>query len=94
MSGLKMKEVAERINAHLKRFESDPEINKRGIHGLSPYYGACAFYYRGARLGVRYVSYQGGTSLTKADAVKYLEMLDGGYVGRHYEALRKAGLSR
>lgn len=91
MAGLKLKEVAERINAHLRRFEGDPKINKRRAHGLTPYYNAASFYSGGAHVGVCYVSFQGTSHLTKADALKYLEMLDGGFVGRHYEALRQAG---
>lgn len=92
MSGPKLKEIAERINAHLKRFEADPEINKRLRHGLTPYYCAQAHYSGGARIGVRYISFQVTSKLTKPEATKYLEMLDGGYVGRHYEALRQAGV--
>jgi hypothetical protein len=87
---MKLTEIAEKINAHLKRFEADPEINidKEPPRGLRRFFHAHA-YRAGSRVGVVYISYQGASNLTRDEALKYLAMLDGGYVGRHYEAFRQ-----
>jgi hypothetical protein len=86
MTNLKMKEIADRINSHLKRFEADPEINKTDPrYQTRPYYYAGAAYVGGARISVGYVSYQGRHSLTKAEALAYLEWLDDGNVGKHFK---------
>lgn len=80
------KELAEKINAHLKRFEADKTINATSrTYGTRPYY--CAGANATTRVWVWYVSYQGQSSLTKAEAKKYLEWLDAGNVGKHYTAL-------
>ncbi len=85
-----MKELAAQINAHLKRFESDPQINApKPQSGLSPYYHAGAWYWRGSRMSVQYIGYQGPSSITRDEATRYLEKLDAGFVGRHFEALRE-----
>lgn len=85
----KLKEIASRINAHLKRFEADPVINAGYIDarrkGLHPYYLAGAWS-SGNRAYVSYVNYQGSSSLTKADAIAYLAWLDAGNVGTHWRA--------
>ena len=97
---MKMKEIAERINAHLKRFEADPEINteityhsnrtgKQESAGHRFYY-AGAYYHRGPKVSVTYISYQGHSNLSKDEALRYLEWLDAGNVGRHYEAFEEA----
>jgi hypothetical protein len=86
-----MRELARRIDAHLKRFEADPAINVKGsLYGTRRFYGAHCSYYRGNRISVSYVAYQGTSSMTKMEAKTYLEMLDAGFVGRHFEALREA----
>jgi len=85
---MKLAEIAQGITAHLKRFEADPIINKMNEkYKTSPFYwpSACD---SGPRIFVSYVSYQGHSSLKKAEALSYLEWLDAGNVGRHYEALR------
>ena len=84
-------EVASRINAHLKRFEGDPAINRyadarREQDKLRPYYFAHANR-AGGRVSIQYVAYQGGSCISKADAEKYLTWLDAGNVGRHFQAL-------
>lgn len=87
---MKLKEIASRINAHLKRFEADPEINKNtkpDRSGLSDYYHAGSGA-SGSRVFVTYIIYQGSSSLKKADAEKYLAWLDDGNVGRHYSVTR------
>lgn len=85
---MKLAEIAKRINAHLVRFENDPEINKlKGESGmkLSPFYLARATA-GGAYVSIVYVSFQGSNSLRKAEALSYLEWLDAGNVGKHWEA--------
>ena len=87
---IKLAEIASRISAHLKRFESDPVINARFTDerrkGLHPYYMASSSS-SGNRVWVQYVGYQGSRGLTKAEALVYLEWLDAGNVGQHYRAL-------
>ena len=80
------KRLSEAIHAHLKRFESDPKINRRND-------GATRFYIAGSwgdrhRVGVRYVSYQGVSHLSVEEAARYLAWLDAGNVGTHHVALR------
>jgi hypothetical protein len=97
------RELAQKIDAHLRRFEKDPTINpgkrfdeqirewildERGVH---VYYGARA---RGDRhrVWVIYVTCHSGNHLSIEDAQKYLAWLDAGNVGRHFEALREVRL--
>lgn len=85
-----LKEVAVGIDKHLKRFEADPEINKvRPPKTISPFYQAGAWS-SGRYVGVRYVAFQGHTSLTKQEAMDYLGWLDGGHVGKHYLMISEA----
>lgn len=82
---MKLEEIASRINAHLRRLERDPEWNKP-----SPVYKTRNLYHSGAmRAGsyvqVWYVSYQGTFSWRKAEALAYLEWLDKGNKGLHWE---------
>jgi hypothetical protein len=83
-------QIAAEINTHLKRFEADPKINAEKDYGrgfkLRPFFMSSAWQ-SGRYVGVRYVSYQGETHLTRADAMRYLRKLDSGFVGRHFEAL-------
>lgn len=80
-----LKEIARRINAHLKRFEADPEINKVNSARASSYYNAGASA-RGGWVSITYVSYQGSTALRRDKAQQYLDWLDAGNVGRHVAA--------
>lgn len=75
MSDLTLRELAERINAHLKRME-------RGglLVGLAQ---AGAYYLGGARIRITYVSRAGGTTITRPKAASYLAWLDAGHYGRH-----------
>lgn len=80
----KLAEIAERIHAHLKKSEREETLTpskKRTLcwqpHAYAP----------GGRVMCSYISYQGSDSLKKAEALRYLTMLDAGYVGRRYEAL-------
>lgn len=88
---LLLKDIAAKINEYLKRFEADPEINHYDDHrtdrGLRPYFQSGAFA-NGRYVGLRYISYQGISYVSKADAISYLEWLKAGNVGRHFEALR------
>lgn len=79
---LKLKEIAARIHAHLKRFEANPQINTER-RGLRIYYNPSA-YPAGRYVSVCYISYQGRTNLTRVEALDYLKRLDGGYVGTHW----------
>lgn len=85
----KLAEIAARIGAHLKRFEADPKVNRVfGKFKTHTYYcvECCT---SGPRVFVTYVGYQGNSSLTKAEALAYLEWLDAGGVGKHWDAKRK-----
>lgn len=91
-------ELAQKINAHLKRIEKSPKLNPgkrydkernkwvRDPNGLRDYYGAGA---RGDRhrVWIIYITYQGGRYLSIEEAEKYLAWLNAGNVGRHYESL-------
>jgi hypothetical protein len=90
-------EIASRISAHLQRFERDAVINAERFysdqHGKRvpmgrAYYSAGASR-AGSRVRVRYIAYQGGRTLTRSEAERYLAWLDAGNIGRHYEALRE-----
>ena len=86
---MKLAEIADRIDRHLKRFEAATQgANAGDKHGLRPYYRAGARP-TGARVSVVYVSYQGRTTLTKAQALTYMHWLDAGGVGKHWDALGK-----
>jgi hypothetical protein len=85
---LSLQELAERINAHLQRFEADAKINApRGQRmQTTPYFHAGAG--AGAssrRVQLCYVEYQGQTLLTRAQAARYLAWLDAGNVGKHIQ---------
>ena len=82
----KLKDIAARIAAHLRRFEMDPKINKAldATH-LRPFYNANA-YLAGSRVAIVYVSFQIRSTLTMAEALHFLAWLDAGNVGRHWEA--------
>ena len=81
---MKVSELAEKIDAHLKRMEADPAINveRKGSGGMSlpPFYEAHA-YQGGGRVMVSTVNFQGTSSLTKEKAEAYLAWLDEGNNG-------------
>lgn len=89
-----LREIAVRIDAHLKRFERDPKINTRtstrGGLRYSRFYRAGAAS-SGRFVYVSYVAYQGQNHLDKTDAICYLAWLNRGNVGTHREALRGKG---
>ena len=82
-----MREIAQRIDAHLRRFENDPEINKpiRAGSELCPYYRAgCTYPNSGGYVSIMYVAYQGISAVKRDIAEEYLRRLDAGFVGKHY----------
>jgi hypothetical protein len=93
MVEMKLIEIADRISAHLARFEADPIINAPApsrmgsSEGLKKYWHSRARQ-AGAYVGIVYIAYQGASNISKAEALRYLAWLDAGNVGRHYEALR------
>lgn len=87
-SVLTTKEIAAAIHAHLKRLEADKAVNKPNSGGLRPFYGAGAGA-GGGWVHLTYVSFQGTSSVRKADAQYYLDRLEAGFTGRHWQALRE-----
>jgi hypothetical protein len=92
--------LGQKINAHLKRIESDPVLNpgrrldKEQKTWVLDERGTRAFYGAGSagdrhRVRVLYVTYQSTSYLAIEEAEKYLAWLDAGNVGRHVEALRE-----
>lgn len=83
---LTLTEIAERINKHLNRFEEDVD----GVNKWDDNVGVLLYYLTSAHAvtrGVRiaYVRYKGTYLLKKKEALGYLNWLDAGNVGRHYE---------
>lgn len=87
MSKVTLQQIADRIKAHLARIEADAELNKSS-DGKTLLYKAFAST-SGTRMFCTYKSFQGSSSITKAEALRYLDKLDAGFVGRHWEALRE-----
>ncbi len=81
-----MKELGQRINAHLLRLEADKKWNVRKDGKGSRLWncGACA---SGKWIYITYVSYQGTRHVSRDDAEKYLAWLDAGHGGSHWQAL-------
>lgn len=87
---MKLAEISDRICKHLRRFEADPKINPPDpVYKTRPYFMTNSRS-AGSRVFVKYVSYQNTYSLTKAEAIAYLEWLDAGNVGRHFEQQKEA----
>ena len=96
---MKLTEIAERINEHLKRLEADKEFNRPrrfdkekqewvdDPKGYGKLYHSST-YGGGAYVRVTYVSYQGISTLTKEEAMAYLAWLDAGNKGTHYDMER------
>lgn len=81
---IKLAELAKRIGVHLQKF-AELERHKPATAGaqLGKYYNPTCWA-AGSRLGIRYVSYQTNSYLSKADAIAYLDWLDAGNCGKHY----------
>lgn len=79
-------EIAERIDAHLKRFEADPAINlPMGTGRARMYRNAGAYYFKHGVVVVQYVAYHTATSMDGANAWGYLQWLDAGGIGKHWD---------
>lgn len=88
MGELKLKDLAQAIEAHLNRFEADPVLSRKKDGKTARFWGTgCGV--SGRFVVVTYISYQGSSNLSKSDAISFLPKLEGGYVGRHHEALRE-----
>jgi hypothetical protein len=74
---MKVKEVAEKIDAHLRRLEAVQE-DKRFFHASVRSIGG--------KVAITYVSYQGTGKLSLAHAKAYLEDLDGGFTDMHFRS--------
>lgn len=73
-----VKEIAARIDAHLKRVEADPDARRRfNFRGASARAA-------GAWVRIHYATYYHVWSLRKAEAERYLAWLDAGNVGLHF----------
>ena len=81
---MKLIEIAQRISKHLARFENNPAINRNRAGGTTHYFNARA-YQAGRYVMVVYVSYQSVSALTRDDAIAYLDWLDRGNVGKHFQ---------
>lgn len=79
------KETAERIYAHLKEMEADVNFNPHPARG---YYKPSA-HVSGGRVAITYITYQDATHLTTQEAEVYLDWLDAGNRGRHYNAIKE-----
>ena len=77
----KLAEIADRINAHLKRMEAE---QGRPMKMEDTRFFQAVAYPAGSKVGVSYISFQGASMLTKAEALAYLEWLDAGNAGKHY----------
>ncbi len=78
---LSLTEIAERIQAHLKRFEADPEFDKpisgTRVEKAGVYMHIYYIFTRPAR--------RHSYSLKRTDALEYLDWLEKGNVGHYHE---------
>lgn len=80
---MKLQEIADRINDLLRKFEGDPAINIVNRYGTRTYFRPSAFA-AGSKVKITYISYQGASCLSRAEALKYLQWLEAGNVGKHW----------
>lgn len=85
---MKLLEISAKINAHLKRLEVDPVLNVRSNGKNGPRFYCAGSCVSGRYVAVMYISYQGSSKLSKADAEVYLAALDAGSNERHFEVMR------
>jgi hypothetical protein len=76
---LRMKELAAKIDAYLKRFEAEKKMKLYMAGAVQS----------GRFVYVRYVSYQGVGHLSREQAEKYLAFLEQGGIGQHYRIMEK-----
>ena len=79
-----LKEIAARIDQHLKRLEAEDTAARKASGGNAHYYCAGAWA-TPTRVSVTYVTYQGSDWLTRAEAEQYLESLDSGSSAKHFQ---------
>ena len=85
MNRKEVEELADKIHAHLQRFERDSKINKTDpTYKTRPFFYASAHRAYGPTIAICYVSYQGHLKLTPDEALEYLKWLDDGNIGTHY----------
>jgi len=94
MTARTLTEIARAIYEHLQRFAADPKLNQtEWVDGNGQKRSTTLYWHPyagrgGSRVSVRYVSFQGTTTLTRAEAEAYLTWLDAGNVGRHWDQQR------
>jgi hypothetical protein len=84
-------QIAAKIDAHLKRWQADPAINKT-IHQREmrlKTFCMAGCHRAGRFIQITYVSYIGHHSLVKFQAEKYLEWIEAGNVGYHWDAMEE-----
>lgn len=84
-------EIAAKLNEHLKRWADDENPNL--VTSRRRFWRPGA-YRAGAYVRVTYISYQGETSLRKHEAAQYLEWIEEGNVGKHWQALYDAAKTK
>lgn len=84
-----IEEIASEIDARLQKIEGSKRNKLRGDHTL--FYHACARMENKASVRVLYVSYQGSSLITLAEAGWYLEILRKGFIGSHHSAFHEHG---
>lgn len=97
---LKLTEIAARINKHLRRLERKDQERRKMVAQLpaserQPHDADADYFHAGAsvsgsKVHVCYISYQGASNLTRAEAAHYLFLLDQGKEGRHFELFRES----
>lgn len=86
---MKLKEIADKISSYLEKFEKDPKINIVGKGSKMKLYYCARSWSSGSRVFIRYIDFQGDSSLTKSEAEEYLKWLDEGNVGKQFEMERE-----
>jgi len=82
---MKNKEIAMKIQEHLSRFE---EAGYKTIRGDNKYFYAHSWS-AGRYVAIKYISYQCQSNLSNAEAEKYLDWLDAGNIGKHFDMNHK-----
>ncbi|HBD95356.1 MAG TPA: hypothetical protein DC057_14405 [Spirochaetia bacterium] len=80
---MKLEEIAYRINKYLQEFEADKKVNTLKMK-VTKYYQPSAFS-TGKNIGIRYIIYQSVSILNKKDAIEYMNWLEKGNKGKHFE---------
>ena len=86
---MKLEELAKRIDLHLNRFEKDPSINIVSARYRTSLYWQAGAWSAGRYVQIRYIGYQSHLSLTKSEALTYLDWLDKGNIGKYWDMLNE-----